>query len=201
VLAVPHDAVARLMPPSAEHALPDVAALGHSAIVNVHVVFDRVVLDTPLLAALDSPLQWIFDRSASSGLEHGQYLTVSLSAGEAYLGRSTAELRALFLPAFHALLPRTRAARVEGFAVTCERAATFRQAPGTRRLRPSPGAVEGPIHLAGAWTDTGWPATMEGAVRSGEAAAQGVLTRLSFERAFLGAPSPEFHPSSQEASS
>jgi uncharacterized protein with NAD-binding domain and iron-sulfur cluster len=72
-------------------------------------------------------------------------------------------------------LPATRAARVERFAVTCERTATFRATPGTRRSRPLPGTEVAGVFLAGAWTDTGWPATMEGAVRSGLAAADAAL--------------------------
>jgi monoamine oxidase len=65
------------------------------------------------------------------------------------------------------------------FAVTSERAATFRQAAGSRRLRPPAGEIEPGLYIAGAWTDTGWPATMEGAVRSGSTAATAAMESLA----------------------
>jgi uncharacterized protein with NAD-binding domain and iron-sulfur cluster len=84
------------------------------------------------------------------------------------------------------LLPAARSAIVERFVVTRERFATFRAAPGTWGSRPGPKTgIEG-LALAGAWTDTGWPATMEGAVRSGRAAARVVLPALGRERAIQG---------------
>jgi squalene-associated FAD-dependent desaturase len=183
ILAVPHDAAAALLPAGARVDRAALRALGAAPIVNLHVVFDRPVTRHPLLAALDSPLQWIFDRSAAAGLERGQYLAVSLSAADAWVGVAQAELRRVFLPAFAALLPAARSARVERFFVTVERAATFRQGPGTRAARPGPDVGVPRLRLAGAWTDTGWPATMEGAVRSGEAAAQEVLAELGRARA------------------
>src|SRR5205085_1555898 len=78
-------------------------------------------------------------------------------------------------PAIAELLPRARGAHVERFVVTREHAATFRAAPGVAALRPGPRTAVPGLVLAGAWTDTGWPATMEGAVRSGHAAARGAL--------------------------
>jgi squalene-associated FAD-dependent desaturase len=175
ILALPHDATAALLRASGRRELPGLEALENSPIVNLHAVFDRRVMEQPFLAALDSRLQWIFDRSESSGIAEGQYLTVSLSDGAEYLGRSTAELCRLFVPEFRALLPAARHAEVLKFAVTSERAATFRQAAGSRRLRASPGEIAPGLFVAGAWTDTGWPATMEGAVRSGRTAASAAL--------------------------
>jgi squalene-associated FAD-dependent desaturase len=184
VLATPHDVAAQLLRERSE--LRGLAALGASPIVNLHVLFDRRVMSHPLLAALDSPLQWIFDRTHSAGLEEGQYLTASLSAADRWQGCSSAELRAVFLPAFAALLPAARDARVLRFAVTREPFATFRATPGSRHLRPAPGSEHGGVFLAGAYTDTGWPATMESAVRSGLAAASAVL-RASARRGRPGA--------------
>jgi uncharacterized protein with NAD-binding domain and iron-sulfur cluster len=180
VLATPHDVAARLLPDSSARqrlgvSSESIARLGRSPIVSLHVVFDRRVMPHALLAAQDGELQWIFDRTASARVAHGQYLTLPLSAADRWLGAPAAALRAAFLPKLLALLPAARDARVEAFAVTSEPVATFRAAPGTRRSRPAPGAELGGVFLAGAWTDTGWPATMEGAVRSGAAAAAAAL--------------------------
>jgi squalene-associated FAD-dependent desaturase len=183
VLAVPHDAAAALLPPEAGVDPGGLRRLGAAPIVNLHVVFDRPVTSLPFLTGVDTPLQWIFDRSAAVGLERGQYLTVALSAADAWVGRSRAELRRIFVPEFARLLPAARAARVERFFATCERAATFRQVPGTRRLRPGPRTALPYLFLAGAWTDTGWPATMEGAVRSGLLAAHHALRATGRARA------------------
>jgi uncharacterized protein with NAD-binding domain and iron-sulfur cluster len=152
-----------------------VARLGSSPIVNLHVVYDRRVFGLPFAAGVRTPVQWIFDRTRSAGLEQGQYLAVSLSAADAELDMTVDDLRALFLPALAALFPAARQARVQTFFVTREHAATFRAAPGARALRPGQRTAIPGLLLAGAWTDTGWPATMEGAVRSGQAAARSAL--------------------------
>jgi uncharacterized protein with NAD-binding domain and iron-sulfur cluster len=83
--------------------------------------------------------------------------------------------RRTFVPALEDLFPPARAAHLERFLVTRERTATFRQVPGSGALRPGPRTSVRGLFLAGAWTDTGWPATMEGAVRSGQAAARAAL--------------------------
>jgi hydroxysqualene dehydroxylase len=176
VCAVPPAAAARLLP--AELVEPRWSGLGSSPIVNVHVVYDRRVLDTPLAAGVDTPVQWVFDRTVASGLSRRgaagcQYLAVSISAADDLIGRPTAHIRDRLLPALAALLPAARRAEVLDFFVTREPHATFRPAPGTAALRPSARTEAPGLFLAGAWTDTGWPATMEGAVRSGETA--GVL--------------------------
>jgi hydroxysqualene dehydroxylase len=178
VVAVPPDTAERLLPPGSLP-LPGgwSARLGSSPIVNVHVVYDRQVLTESFLAAVDSPVQWVFDRTSQSGLATGQYLAISLSAADDVIDVPVADLRARLLPALEALLPPARIAHVRDFFVTRERHATFRPAPGTARLRPPAATALPGLWLAGAWTATGWPATMEGAVRSGEAAAAGLLGR------------------------
>ncbi|MCL2586232.1 MAG: hydroxysqualene dehydroxylase HpnE, partial [Streptosporangiales bacterium] len=173
VLAVPHEAAAKLIPAGA---LPDgqVSAwsgLGAAPIVNLHVIYDRKVMDAPFAAAVDSPAQWVFDRTRISGMhargDDGQYLAVSLSAADFCVDTSVAELRERFVPALAEVLPAAGDASVREFFVTRERRATFRQVPGCGRLRP-PAATGLPgLVLAGSWTDTGWPDTMESAVRSG----------------------------------
>jgi uncharacterized protein with NAD-binding domain and iron-sulfur cluster len=124
----------------------------------------------------------VFDRTRPSGLDHGQYLAISLSGADREISERSEDLRARFLPALESLFPRARDARVETFFVTREHAATFRQAPGTRALRPGPRTSLPGLYLAGAWTDTGWPATMEGAVRSGLAAARDALVAVGRTR-------------------
>jgi len=179
ILALPPDVAARVAPAVAGLDAAALARLGASPIVNLHVWFDRAVTDLPLAAGWDTPLQWIFDRTRAAGAPRGQVLTVSLSAADEWLGRSRAELRAHFLPAFAALFPAARDAQVLDFIVQSDPAATFRQVPGTRRLRPGAATRHPAVFVAGAWTDTGWPATMESAVRSGAEAARAALHSLA----------------------
>jgi squalene-associated FAD-dependent desaturase len=175
VVAVPHEEAPSLLPTGALPEPESLLALGTSPIVNLHFVFDRRVTDLPFAAGVGTPVQWVFDRTEAAGLVAGQYLAVSLSGADAYISRSSEDLRSEFLPAIQQLFPLARPARLERFFVTREPAATFRQAPGTARLRPGPQTGVDGLFLAGAWTDTGWPATMEGAVRSGLAAARFAL--------------------------
>ena len=170
VLAVPPDAAADLVPDAA--AGQRWRQLGASPIVNLHVIYDRPVTRLPFAAAVGSPVQWVFDRTAISGCDHGQYLAVSLSGADEYAGQRTAQLREQFLPALEQLFPAATTARVIDFFVTRERRATFRQVPGTAALRPPAATAISGLVLAGAWTNTGWPDTMEGAVRSGLEAAR-----------------------------
>jgi uncharacterized protein with NAD-binding domain and iron-sulfur cluster len=138
-----------------------------SPIVNVHVIYDRRVTRLPFAAAVDSPVQWVFDRTGASGLRGGQYLAISLSAADGYADVPAARLREQFLPALAELFPAAAQARAVDCFVTRERRATMRQVPGVGRLRPGAATAMPGLVLAGAWTDTGWPDTMEGAVRSG----------------------------------
>jgi uncharacterized protein with NAD-binding domain and iron-sulfur cluster len=190
VLAVPHEKAAPLVPPGALPAgtVAAWAGLGASPIVNVHVIYDRPVMNLPFAAGVDSPVQWVFDRTSISGLDRSspgqQYLAISLSAADDYADVPAARLRDQFVPALAELFPAARDANVTEFFVTRERQATFRQAPGCEALRPPAGTRRPGLVLAGAWTQTGWPDTMEGAVRSGLAAA------IELRRTVL-APGPE----------
>ena len=175
ILAVPPDRLQRLLPPATGVSASSLTALGSSPIVNLHVIFDRRVTDVPFAAGVRTPVQWLFDRTASSGLKRGQYLAISLSAADAELGLTAEELRRRYVEALGELLPEARGATVENFFVTREHSATFRAAPGVRKFRPGARTRIRGLALAGAFTDTGWPATMEGAVRSGLTAAQEVL--------------------------
>ena len=160
--------------------------LSTSPIVNVHVMYDRRVTRLPFAAAVNSPVQWVFDRTGPSGLRSGQYLAVSLSAADDYVDVPASALRKQFLPAMADLFPAVHDARVTDFFVTRERRATLRQVPGCERLRPKAATALPGLVLAGAWTDTGWPDTMEGAVRSGLNAARAL--RQGMARGGAGSP-------------
>jgi uncharacterized protein with NAD-binding domain and iron-sulfur cluster len=137
------------------------------------------VLAELFLACVGSPVQWVFDRTLQSGLTGGQYLALSISAADEYIDEPTAVIRKRLLPELRRFLPGVLESEVVDFFVTRERDATFRPRPGSAALR-APATTRAPgLFLAGAWTDTGWPATMEGAVRSGNAAAQAVLERAA----------------------
>jgi squalene-associated FAD-dependent desaturase len=173
VLAVPATAATGLLPPGA---LPEPAVLhqlGSAPIVSLHVCLDRPVLPEPFTAAVGTPVSWVFARPAPAGC--AQYLTIPVSAAQDWIGRSSPEIRDRVVPALCSLLPATRDARVRDVFVTRERHATFHQRPGTARLRPAARSGLPGLALAGAWTATGWPDTLEGAVRSGESAAAAVL--------------------------
>jgi squalene-associated FAD-dependent desaturase len=179
ILAVPAGPAARLAAAAGVQGAARWEALGTSPIVNVHVVYDRRVTGLPFAAAVDSPVQWVFDKTRTAGVRAGQYLAVSLSAADGYVDVPVAALRERFLPALEQLFPAAAQARVTDFFVTRERRATFRQAPGCGALRPGAATSLPGLLLAGAWTDTGWPDTMEGAVRSGRTAAQELIRALA----------------------
>ncbi|HJD85095.1 hydroxysqualene dehydroxylase HpnE [Kitasatospora aureofaciens] len=184
VLAGAQDTAAALLPPGAVPGQERLAGFGTTPILNVHVVYDRKVLRRPFFAALGSPVQWVFDRTTHSGLAGtglgrahpgAQYLALSQSAVRDEIDLPVAELRRRYLPELARLLPAAAGAEVLDFFVTRERTATFDGAPGSAELRPGAGTGVPGLLLAGAWTATGWPATMEGAVRSGHAAADAAL--------------------------
>ncbi|WP_221349755.1 hydroxysqualene dehydroxylase HpnE [Streptomyces beigongshangae] len=185
VLAVPQREAHDLLPQGALDAPGRLLEIGTAPILNIHVVYDRTVLARPFFAALGSPVQWVFDRTAASGLREGQYLALSQSAAQDEIDTPVATLRERYLPELERLLPRTRDARVRDFFVTRERTATFAPAPGVGRLRPGARTGVPGLYLAGAWTATGWPATMEGAVRSGVSAADAALSALGRPRDHL----------------
>jgi squalene-associated FAD-dependent desaturase len=192
ILAVPHEDAASLLPGAARVDVAGLRQLGKSPIVNIHVVYDRRVTGLMFAAGVGTPVQFVFDRTAASGLgataprDGSQYLAVSLSGADDYISVSTEELYPLFTSALASLFPRARAARVERFFVTREPAATFRGVAGTARLRPGTRTGVERLFLSGAWTDTGWPATMEGAARSGEAAASEALMAVGRRRSGEG---------------
>jgi squalene-associated FAD-dependent desaturase len=167
VVATPSAEAARLL------GEPD-PALEHSPIVSVHLLFDRPLLAHPLAALLDTDAHWVFDRGRLTGQEPGrgrQYLTV-VSSGVPELmeirGRELVDRIA------GQLVERLGAAELLWSRVSREPEATLALRPGV--VRPPAETTRPNVVRAGAWVETGWPATMEGAVRSGVAAAR-ALTR------------------------
>jgi squalene-associated FAD-dependent desaturase len=171
VLALPPARVAAVAP----GALAADPGLGAAPIVNVHLWYDRPVMDEPFTAVVDSPAQWIFNRTAMGSEPDGSgahHLAVSISGARAEIDVPRARLAAALRAEVEHVLPRARAAGLVDSAVVKEPAATFAAAPGQAARRPGPRSAMPGVALAGAWTDTGWPATMEGAVRSGIRAAR-----------------------------
>ncbi|KFG07997.1 hydroxysqualene dehydroxylase HpnE [Streptomyces scabiei] len=185
VLAVPQRETYDLLPAGALDEPGRLLEIGTAPILNIHVVYDRKVLSRPFFAALGSPVQWVFDRTEASGLREGQYLALSQSAARDEIDTPVSALRERYLPELERLLPTARDARVRDFFVTRERTATFAPTPGVGRLRPGARTKAPGLYLAGAWTATGWPATMESAVRSGIGAADAALAALGRPRDHL----------------
>ena len=151
-----------------------------SPIVNVHVWFDRPIVDFDFAGFIDSPLQWVFNKTRLLGLPAtGQYLAISLSGAWDYIHRSRDDLAVLFLGELGRVFPASVRANAVRLTVVKEPDATFRPLPGVSALRRPNQTPLPNLLLAGAWTDTGWPATMESAVRSGRAAARLILDRVS----------------------
>jgi squalene-associated FAD-dependent desaturase len=188
IVALPHARAASLLEDLLGETARRIQGLGASPIVNLHVVYDREVSSDTFAAGVGTPVQYIFDRTLAAGAPPGcQYLAVSLSGAEREMGMSVQALRELYLPALAELLPRARTATVEAFLVTREHAATFRAAPGVGALRPPARTAVPGLALAGTWTATGWPATLESAVLSGHAAAEQALRTLGLRGTSAGA--------------
>lgn len=185
VLAVPQHETHDLLPEGALDEPDRLLDIDTAPILNIHVVYDRKVLKRPFFAAIGSPVQWVFDRTDASGLTDGQYIAVSQSAAQDEIDAPVAALRERYLPELERLLPAAHGAEVRDFFVTRERTATFAPTPGVGRLRPGARTKAPGLYLAGAWTATGWPATMEGAVRSGISAAGAALRALDRPRDHL----------------
>ena len=153
--------------------------LSYSPIVDVHIWYDRPVMDEAFSGFVDSPLQWVFNKTRMRGDEgdSGQYLCISLSGAWQYADMPKQEIREMFLDEMKRVFPRARDAQVERLLIVKQPRATFRSVPGVEAHRLPSATPISNLFLAGEWVDTGWPGTMEGAVRSGRAAAQALSTR------------------------
>jgi squalene-associated FAD-dependent desaturase len=176
VAALPPKDLLQLLPSAQRErrTFDTLAGFATAPIVNLHLWFDGPAAPFDFAAFVGSELQWIFNRSRISGESGGaEHLVISLSAAGAFVGLSKRDLEERFLPQVQAALPRTRGRRLLRFVAIKEPEATFLAAPGL--CRPGSATPLRNLALAGAYTDTGWPATMESAVRSGRAAAEALF--------------------------
>jgi zeta-carotene desaturase len=185
ISAVPHDVLIELLNDSSlreERLLEMLSRLGASPITGVHFWFDRAVMSEPFLTLLDRTTQWIFNKTLLFGGEResgeagaGQYLQLVISASHELVARSRQEIIDLCRAEVREVLPAAREAQLVKATVIKETSATFSPAPGCDEWRPATRSPLPGLLLAGDWTATGWPATMESAVRSGYLAAEAVL--------------------------
>ncbi len=174
VLAVPWGAVAGLLPETLRGELPfrDLARLGGVPIVSIEMWVDRVVVERVMVGLRDSEIEWVFDKGRLHGRAGApQHLAFIVSAAYRSAPRPNAELAALAEAALRRYFPAMKDATVLRTLVMREADATFACDPEANALRPGPATPLAGLYLAGDWTATGLPATIEGAVRSGLAAA------------------------------
>jgi squalene-associated FAD-dependent desaturase len=192
VVALPHGSLEELLPAglkAADPALGNIAKIRDSPITGVHLWFDRVVMQEPFLTLLETTTQWIFNKTAlytgKNGSGKGQYLQLVISASYGLLQKPRQEIIDLCLAEVRQALPKAREANLTKATVIKEASATFSPQPGVDRWRPKQETSVRGMFLAGDWTDTGWPATMEGAVRSGYLAAEAVLRAAGTPKTIL----------------
>ena len=175
VSAVPWHAVSNLLPAN-EAATRAADHMTASAILSVNLWFDGPVMDEEFVALLDSRVQWVFNRSKIQGAStsSGQWLALTVSDADRLVDKEAQELIALAVEDLRRVFPRVGAAKVVHSIVLKEKRATFSQRPDIEPLRPFCTTSLENLFLAGDWTNTGYPATIEGAVISGRKAAAAV---------------------------
>jgi zeta-carotene desaturase len=146
----------------------DVSAFEHSPITGIHLWFDRPVLDVPQAAMLDRTIQWVFNKDG------GRYAQVVVSASRTLVDMPRADVIALAVRELAEFFPKVRDAELQKAHVVKEVRAVFTPRPGLEPHRPPAHTAIPNLFLAGDWTRCGWPATMEGAVRSGYLAAEAI---------------------------
>jgi squalene-associated FAD-dependent desaturase len=177
VSSVPIDRLLDLLPAeaTADPYFANVRHLETSPITSVHLWYDRPLFALPHVVLLDCVGQWVFARGETAPGEH--YLQVVVSASRAFRGLGHDEVQRRIVAELASLFPAARSARLLRARVVTEHSATFGAVPGVDRWRPAQTSPIGNLFVAGDWTATGWPATMEGAVRSGYLAAEALLQR------------------------
>lgn len=157
----------------------DLSAFEHSPITGIHLWFDRPVTVMPHAVLLDATVQWMFNKG------EGRYLQLVVSASRSLERMGRAEIIELAVRELGRYLPVVQRATLVKAHVVKEVRATFSARPGLELARPETATRLANLHLAGDWTRSGWPATMEGAVRSGYKAAEAVCAALGERRTFL----------------
>jgi len=197
VLALPYEAMARLLPhlPPAAGApalAAQLAGHAHWPICSVHLWFDReiTVLDHAVL--LDREIHWMFNLGRLQPWRgvRGSYLQLVVSASRAFAALSGEEAIAQAVRELGEFFPAVRLARLEKAACVKELHATFGVPPGIDAFRPTPVSPWPRCFLAGDWTATGWPSTMEGAARSGHLAAEAICREIGAPRRILDPDAP-----------
>jgi squalene-associated FAD-dependent desaturase len=155
------------------------SAFEHSPITGIHLWFDRSISDLPHATLLDRTIQWFFNKS------EGRYVQLVVSASRSLTGMARNENIDLAVREMADFFPIVKEARLEKAQVVKEVRATFSAKPGMEELRPTSTTRLKNFFLAGDWTRSGWPATMEGAVRSGYLAAEAVSAAAGNPTAFL----------------
>jgi len=154
------------------------AAIGDAPIVSLHLWLDRPVIHEPFIGLLDSPVHWVFSRDHIHGPnpagQEGHVITAVVSGARDLVDKTGPELEELTLRELARFLPETTGVRVLHRMVYKARSATFAATPRTETLRPGPVTEWSNLWLAGDWTNTGFPATIEGAIASGNNAARHV---------------------------
>jgi zeta-carotene desaturase len=177
VLAVPFDALVRILPLGAE-AAPLAAKLEHfttSPITGIHLWFDREISDLDHAVLLDRTIQWMFHKSRLIERREkgsGSYIELVVSCSRSLVEKPKAEIVEMALREVQEFFPEARTAKLVKSTVIKEVNATYSPGPGMEQYRPEATTAWPRVFLAGDWTATGWPATMEGAVRSGYRAAE-----------------------------
>lgn len=175
VLACPWTEVAGLLPESERAPFVDLERLGASPIVSVEMWLDRVVVDRLMVGLRDSEMEWVFDKGRLFGREGApQHLSFIVSAARRDLARPNAELVRSAEATLRRYFPAMKDASITRSLVLRDPVATFASSPALEALRPAAVTPVAGLFLAGDWTNTGLPATIEGAVRSGNAAADAV---------------------------
>jgi squalene-associated FAD-dependent desaturase len=151
----------------------------HSPITGIHLWFDRPVTDLPHATLLDRTIQWLYNK------RDGRYVQLVVSASRALTDMSRNEIIELAVRELAEFFPAVSNARLEKAQVIKEVRATFSAKPGLEALRPQSVTSISNFFLAGDWTRSGWPATMEGAVRSGYLAAEAITAAAGAPRRFL----------------
>ena len=189
ISAVPHTVVPGMLPEAMTEpggALAGLQNIRTSPITGVHLWFDGPVMTEPFLTLLDHTTQWVFNKTLLYGqAARGQYLQLVISASYDLVPRSRQEIIDLCRSELGEVLPASRQAQLEKATVVKEISATFSPQPGVDQWRPAQKTSVGGLYLAGDWTRTGWPSTMEGAVRSGYLAAEAALAGFGRPQSFL----------------